>query len=53
MLFDPLEEQLDLPTAAIQLSDGARRQVGIVCQEDQRLALGILDADSTQGRRVP
>lgn len=52
MLFDPLEEQLDLPTAAIQLGDGARRQVGIVRQKHQRLALGILDADSTQGRRV-
>ena len=26
MLFDPLEKQLDLPPAAIQLGDGSRRQ---------------------------
>ena len=46
MLFDPLEEQLDLPTAAIQLGDGSRRQFGVVRQKDQRLALVFLDANA-------
>lgn len=52
MLFDPLEEQLDLPAATIQLGDGSRWQVGIVGQEHQRFAFGILDADAAQGRWI-
>jgi hypothetical protein len=52
MLFDPLEEQLDLPTAAIQLDDGLCRQIGVVRQEDQRLALVVLDANAAQRFRV-
>jgi hypothetical protein len=35
MLFDPLEEQLDLPTAAIKLRDRERGQAEVVGQEDQ------------------
>ena len=48
MLFDPLEEQLDLPPAAIQLGDGSRRQVDVVRQENQCFALVVLDANPAQ-----
>ncbi len=30
VLFDPFEEQLDLPTAAIELGDRQRRQAEVV-----------------------
>jgi len=39
VLLDPFEEQLDLPTAAAQLSDRQRRQGEVVCQKDQAFVL--------------
>ena len=49
MLFDPFEEQFDLPAAPIQLSDGQSRHSKIVGQEDQPLAgFGIAIADTSQ-----
>jgi len=51
MLLYPLEEQFDLPTAAIKLDDGDRRQGKVVGEKDQRLGgLGILEADASQWR---
>lgn len=38
VLLDPLEKQLDLPTALVQGGDGQGRQRHIVGQEDQGLA---------------
>ncbi len=53
MLFDPFEEQFDLPAAAIKLRDGQRRQVEIVGQEDQVLVVfGIVEFDTPQVLRV-
>ena len=52
MLFDPLEEQFDLPTAAIKLGNSACWEIGVVRQEDQRLALGILDTYTSQRRWI-
>jgi len=43
MLFDPFEEQLDLPTATIKIGDALSRQIEVVGQKDQRFALGIFD----------
>jgi len=43
MLFDPFEEQFDLPTTAIKIGNALRRQIEVVGQKDQRLALGILE----------
>jgi|SRR6266404_709521 hypothetical protein len=37
MLFDPLEEQLHLPAAAIQLGDSQSRQGEVVGQKHQSL----------------
>jgi hypothetical protein len=34
VLFDPFEEQLDLPTVFVQSSDCQRWQVGVVGQKD-------------------
>ena len=49
MLFDPFEEQFDLPAAPIQLSDGQSRHGKVVGQEDQHLAgFGIAIADAAQ-----
>ena len=48
MLFDPLEEQFDLPALTIQLADRARGKRGIVGEKDQGLALGVLEADAPQ-----
>ena len=49
MLFDPFEEQLDLPAALVERADRQRRQCRVVGQEDQRLArLGILEFDAPQ-----
>jgi uncharacterized protein YggU (UPF0235/DUF167 family) len=36
MLFDPLEEQFDMPTRLVELSDGERRQQKIICEKDKR-----------------
>ena len=53
ILFDPFEEQLDLPAATIKLRDGQRRQVEIVGQEDQVLVVfGIVEFDTPQVLRV-
>lgn len=50
MLFDPFEEQFDLPTTAIKIGNTLRRQVEMVGQKDQRLALGIFDLDASDRR---
>ena len=51
MLLDPLEEQLHLPTAAIQLGDRQGGQDEVVGQEDQPLAgLRIVESDAPQRR---
>src|SRR3974390_1229154 len=38
MLFDPSEEQFDLPPGFVDLSDRQRRQLEVVGQEDKPLA---------------
>jgi hypothetical protein len=48
ILFDLLEEQFDLPAATIQLRNGQRRQVEVVCEKDQiPLVFGIVDLDAS------
>src|ERR1039457_6262744 len=47
MLFDPFEEQFDLPTATIKIGDALCRPIEIVGQKDQLLALGIFDSDTS------
>jgi len=52
MLLDPFEEQFDLPTTAIELGDGQRRDGEVVGQEDQHLAsfwIAIPDAAQRDG----
>src|SRR5581483_942938 len=50
MLFYPLEEQFDLPTAAIELRDRERWQREVVGQEDQLpFAYDVVVADAPQG----
>ena len=47
VLLDPLEEQLDLPAALVQLGDGRPRQgesVGEICEDPPALAIAVLDA---------
>lgn len=47
MLFEPFEEQFNLPAAAIQLGEGQSRDGEVVGQKDQHLAgLGIAVADA-------
>lgn len=47
VLLDPFEEQLDLPAAFVQSSDGQGRQACVVGQEDQSLlGFGIFEADT-------
>ena len=49
MLLDPLEEQLDLPAAPVELGDGQGRQGEVVGQEHKRFAvLGIEEADAAE-----
>ncbi|CAH1905663.1 hypothetical protein NTGHW29_640003 [Candidatus Nitrotoga sp. HW29] len=43
MLFNPFEEQFDLPTTAIKAGNTLRRQIEVVGQKAPRLALGIFD----------
>ena len=50
MLFDPFEKQFDLPTATIKIGNALRRQIEMVGQKDQRLALGIFDFDAPDRR---
>ncbi len=52
MLLDQLEEQLNLLAAVIKLRYGWGRQIEVVRQGHQRLALGVLDADAAQRLRV-
>src|SRR5438105_12968996 len=50
MLLDPLEEQFDLPVAAIELGDRERRQGEVVGEEDERLgSLRIFESNTSQG----
>ena len=49
MLFDPSEEQLDLPAAALEFGDGERRQGDVIGQKDQRLVgIGTFEVDTSQ-----
>ena len=53
MLFDPFEEQFDLPAAAIELGDGQRRDREVVGQENQDFAgSGIAISDAAQRGRI-
>ena len=48
VLFDPFEEQLDVPTAFVDCGDGLRRQVKAVGDEVESLGcLGVEVSDST------
>jgi hypothetical protein len=53
VLFDPLEEQFDLPAAFVYGSDGLCWQIEVICQEDRALSsLGIKEADTSEFFRV-
>jgi hypothetical protein len=53
MLFDPFEEQLDLPSAFVQLCDGQGRQYEVVCKEYQPfVCFGVVELDSPDFVRV-
>ena len=53
MLFDPFEEQFDLPATAIKLGDGQSRQVEVVGQKDQIFVVfDIVELDAAQVLRV-
>jgi len=47
VLFDPLEEQFDLPATFVNGWDIMCRQIEVICQEDKALSyLGIKEADT-------
>ena len=49
MLFDPLEEQLDLPARLVERADGGGRQREVVGQEDQRFSgFWVFEANTAQ-----
>ena len=49
VLFDPFEEQLDLPAALVQSGNGQGRQGRVVGQENQGLlGLGVFEANAPQ-----
>lgn len=53
VLFDPLEEQFDLPTAFVDGRDIMCRQVEVIRQEDQTLSsFGIKETDTSEFFRV-
>src|SRR5271167_5047116 len=53
MLLDPLEEQFDLPAAAVEIGDDLGRKREVVAQKDQPLgSLGIPVADAAQSRGI-
>ncbi len=53
VLFDPFEEQLDLPAAFVEPGDGERRQGEVVGQEDEGFAgLRVAVLDAAEGVRV-
>ena len=54
VLFDPLEEQLDLPSALVKRGNGQRRQEHVVGEEHQGLSgTGIFEADAPQMLGIP
>jgi hypothetical protein len=54
MLLDPFEEQLDLPTALVDLGDGERRQGEVVGQEDQSaVEFFVVESDAPELLGVP
>jgi hypothetical protein len=54
MLFDPFEEDLDLPAMAIQRADGGRRQREVIRQQHNRIVrLRIAYAQTPQRCRIP
>ena len=53
VLFDPLEEQFDLPATLVELGDGQSRKSEVVGEKDEALAgLGIDVADAPEGSRI-
>lgn len=53
VLFDPFEEQFDLPATAVQFGNGQGRQGEVVGQQHQGVAaLGVAILDATQFLRV-
>ena len=48
VLLDPLEEQLDMPTLAIQIADQLRIELEVVRQKRQPLARFVFDHHTTQ-----
>ena len=53
VLFDPLEEQFDLPATLVERADRERWQRGVVGQEDQRFArLRVLEWNAPQMLRI-
>ena len=49
VLFDPLEEQFDLPATFVNGWNGLCWQIEVVCQEDQALSsFGIKEADTSK-----
>ena len=49
MLFDPFEEQFDLPTAAIQIGNGHGRQGEVVGQKHEAsVGVFVEEADSPE-----
>ena len=53
MLFDPLEEKLDLPAALVEIGDGERRKVEVVGQKDEETLVFFIEiANAAEGSRV-
>src|SRR5437667_9642575 len=53
MLFDPAEEQLDLPATPIESGDSQSRQLEVVGEKDQSpLAFGIVEGDAAERVRI-
>ena len=49
VLFDPFEEQFDLPTAFVQLRDAPCGKCEVVCQKHQPpILFGVVEADAAQ-----
>ena len=53
MLFDPAEEQFDLPAGAVELRDDQGRELKIVGEKDQaQVFLGVEVVNAPQGRGI-
>jgi hypothetical protein len=53
VLFDPFEEELDLPAASVKLSDNQRWQVEVVGQKKQSPStIDVMIADIAQAIRI-